>query len=177
MLTFIGEFVNVPIMSLRGGRKISMTLDPIVNPHKLTIEGFYAEDRASGIDKILLVEDIREISDVGIIVDSEESLTDPADLVRLEDVINMHFEIVNKKLVSQGGKKLGRVEDYAIDNISYRIEKIYGCPIALKTLSTNDYIINRRQIASVNEDEIVVKDATIKSGNRAHRPSLNPLRS
>ena len=177
MLRFIGEYVNTPVMGIRGGRRLSLTLEPIINPHKLSVYGFYCEDRASGIDKILLAEDIREFSDVGIIIDSEDNLTDPSDLVRDEDIIDMRFEIISKRLVSQSGKKLGRVEDYAIDDISYRIEKIYGKPLALKTLSTNDYIIGRRQIASVNQDEIIVKDAVVKNGNRAHRPSLNPLQS
>lgn len=176
MLRFIGEYIDTPIMGLRGGRRLSQTLDPIIDPHKLKIAGFYVEDRATGIDKILLVEDVREFSEVGIIVDSEDAFMDAGDLVRLESILDMNFEIIGKKLVTQDGKKLGRVEDFAIDDLTYRIEKIYGKPQALKTLSTNDYIIGRRQIASVNQEEIVVKDAVVKDGNRAHRPSLNPLR-
>ncbi len=175
MLRFINEFENQPVMSLRGGRRISTTLEPLLNPHKLRVEGLFCEDRASGVDKILLMEDVREFSDVGLIVDSEENLMDPADLVRLEDIMQMNFTMVGKRLVTQSGKKLGRVEDFAIDDVSYRIEKIYARPTALKTLSTNDYIISRRQIASVNHDEVIVKDATVKD-NKARRPSLNPLR-
>ncbi len=176
MLRFISQYENVTVMSLRGGRRISTTIEPIINPHKLRIEGLYCEDRASGIDKILLMEDIREFSDLGIIVDSEDSLMDPADLVRLEKVIQMDFSLIGNRLVTQSGKKLGHVEDFAIDDISYRIEKIYARPTALKTFSTNDYIINRRQVASVSHDEVIVKDATVR-GNKARRPSLNPLRS
>jgi len=163
-------------MSLRSGRRLSSILEPIIDPNKLTITGFYAEDRASGLDKILLVEDIREFGELGIIVDSEEDLVDSSDLVRLETVLNMNYEIIGKKLVSQSGKKLGYVEDYAIDDLTYKVEKIYGRPTALKTLSTNDYVIGRRQIASVSPDEITVKDATSKSGSRSRRPSLNPIR-
>ncbi len=176
MLRFIKEYVDVPIMSLRGGRRISSTLEPVINGNKLRIEGLYCEDRASGVDKILLTEDVREFSDVGIIVDSEESLMDPSDLVRLEEVLEMNFSVIGKRLVTQSGKKLGHVEDYAIDDTTFKIEKIYARPTALKTFSINDYIINRRQIASVNHDEIVVKDAVVKSGNRSRKPSLNPLR-
>ena len=176
MLRFIGEYINVPVMGLRGGRRLSTTLEPLIDPHKMSVVGFYVEDRASGIDKILLVEDIREISDVGIIVDSEDNLMDASDLVRLEEIIDLHFEVIEKKLVSQSGKKLGKVEDFAIDDVSHRIEKIYARPVAIKTLSTNDYIINRRQIASVTQEEIIVKDAVVKGGNKARRPSLNPLR-
>jgi sporulation protein YlmC with PRC-barrel domain len=175
MLRFIDEFEQLPVMSIRGSRRISTTLETIIDPHKLSVVGFYCDDRASGIDKILLVEDIREFSEVGLIVDSEENLIDPADLVRLEKILQLNFQIIDKKLVSQSGKKLGKVENYAIDDMTYRIEKLYGRPSVLKTLSTNDYIIARRQIASVNENEVVVKDATIKEGNRAKRPSLNPL--
>ena len=177
MLRFINEYIDMPVMSIRSGRRLSTSLEPVVNPHKLSVLGFYVEDRASGIDKILLSEDIREFSDVGIIVDSEEALMDPADLVKHEAIIDMQFAIVGKRLVTQSGKKLGKVEDYAIDDLNYRIEKIYARPVAIKTLSTNDYVVNRRQIASVNEHEIVVKDAVIKDGNRAHRPSFSPLQS
>lgn len=177
MLRFIDEYSNQPVMSLRGGRRISSTLEPIIDPHKMKVVGVYCEDRAQGIDKVLLIEDIRELSEVGIIIDSEENLIDPADLVRMESVLDMHFELSGKKLVTQSGKKLGKVDNYAIDDVSFRIEKLYARPLAIKTLSTNDYIINRRQISSVNEQEVVVKDAVAKSGSKARRPSFNPLRS
>lgn len=177
MLRFIGEFIDVPVMELRGGRRLSETLEAIIDPHKLKVIGFYVDDRAAGSDRILLVEDIRDIADdTGIIVDSEDVLTDPSDLVRLEDILDMGFEIRGKKLTTQSGKRLGKIDDYAIDDMSFRIEKLYGRPTAIKTLSTNDYIISRRQIASVNQNEVIVKDAAVKDGNRVSRPSLNPLR-
>ena len=177
MLRFISEYEDVPVMSLRGGRRISSTLEPIINPHKLRIEGFYCEDRASGIDKVLLIEDVREFSDVGLIVDSEDNLMEPADLVRLEEILDMHYTVHGKRLVTESGKKLGHVEDFAIDDGSFRIEKIYARPNALKTFSSNDYIINRRQIASVNMEQVIVKDAVVKRGEKSRRPSLNPLGS
>ena len=177
MLKFIDEYANQPIMSLRGGRKISSTIEPLINPDKLSILGFYSEDRASGKDKILLINDIREFGDMGIIINSEEDLTDPSDLVKLESIIDMNFELLNKPIVTQSGKKLGKVDNYAIDDITYKIEKIYGKPNSLKTLSANDYIISRRQIVSVSETELIVKDALIKQSRMSKLPIFSPAQT
>ena len=174
MLRFVNEFIDLPVLSLRGGRRISTTLEAIIDPRKLRVVGFYADDRASGIDKILLVEDIRELTEMGIIVDSEDSLTDPSDLVRLEEVLNMQYEIVNKKLVTQSGQKIGKADDFAVDDTTFKIEKIYGRPVAMKALK-DDFIISRRQIASVSMEDITVKDAFVRDQKRhSKRQSFSP---
>lgn len=162
MLTFVDQYLHMPILSIRGGRRISMTVDPILDPHKMKVLGFYAEDRASGVDKILLLEDIREFSSAGLIVDSEESLVEPSDLVRLEEILDLNFHLLEKRVVTESGKKIGSVENYAMDDTSFRIEKIYARPTAMKALSTNDFIISRRQIAGVTNSQVIVKDAVVK---------------
>ena len=113
------------------------------------------------------MEDIREIAAEGIIVDSEDSLVDPSDLHRIEDILDLNFHLVNKNVITESGNKLGKVENFAIDSVSYRIEKIYARPTITKTLSSSDYIISRRQLAGVNQREVIVKD-----GEQIHRADI-----
>lgn len=177
MLRFVDQLVEQPVVGIRSGKQLSMTLDPIINPHKMSIEAFYVQDRTQDIDTVLFANDIREIGPMGLIVDSEDALMPMSDLIRLEEIAGLNFQLINKKVVTESGKRLGRVENYAVNDQNFMIEKIYARPVAIKTLSSNDFIISRRQIASVNNDQVVVKDAFVQNTKRSRTPSFNPLKS
>lgn len=175
MLKFINDYLDRPVMSLQSGQRITSTTDVLIDPRNLTVAGLYCEDRVSGSDKILLIDDIREIGKLGIIVDSDESISEASDLIRLQEIIDIGFDPIGKNIITQSGQKLGKIDDYAIDDISFKIEKFYGKPSVLKSLNTNDYIINRRQVSSVNRDEVIVKDSFVESSKSTAKPSFSPI--
>lgn len=174
MLRFIDQLIDTPIVGIRGGRRLSSVIEPIINPHKMAIEAFYCDDKVVDSDMVMFTSDIREIGRMGIIVDSEDVIMPMADLVRLEEIANINFQLIGKNVINESGKKLGKVENYTIDDLNFRIEKIYARPTAIKALSSNDFIISRRQVVSVNNNEVIVKDATNKRRQGNRRPSLNP---
>ncbi len=178
MLRFIDQLVGMPIVGIRSSEQISSTIEAIINPRKLCIEAFYCEpDRVSDTDMVLFTTDIREVGHLGIIVDSEDVIMPTADLVRLEEITALNFQLIGKNIVTESGKKLGKIENYTIEDTTFRIEKLYARPQMFKTISTNDFIVSRRQIASVNDKNVIVKDALAGQNNRAQRPFFNPLSS
>lgn len=134
---------------------------PIINPNNLKIEGFFC--KGSGRKQLILVtQDIREVMPQGIVVNDEDVLTDPAELVRLENLININFELVGKHVETTGGRKLGKVSDYATETESMYVKKLYVSQPIYKNLSGGNLGIDRTQIVEITDKKIVVSELDAK---------------
>ena len=148
-----------PIMSLRTGSRIATTTGALINPNNLKIEGFYCQDT---VDKkmqlVLLAQDIRDILPAGLVVNDHDVLAAPKDLVRLKEIMNINFELFGKPVITEGKKKLGKVNDFATDMDSLYIQKLYVSQSVIKSLTGGNMGIDRSQIVEITNKKIIVKD-------------------
>ncbi len=154
-------------MSLRTGVEVTTALAPIINPNNLKIEGFFCK---TGRRKqlILVTQDIRDILPQGIVVNDEDVLTDAEELVRLQEVIGINFELIGKQAETTSGKKLGKVSDYATETGSMFIKKLYVTQPIYKNFSGGNLGIDRTQIVEITDKKIVVNDLDAKMPATAH---------
>lgn len=165
---------DAPIMSLQTGAAIAQTSQIIIDPRELKVVGFYCTGPRLDVQPaILTIPDIREMSDIGLIVDSADVLMSPDDLIRLKEVLNFHFELENKPVVTKSGQKLGKVATYTLDNTTLFIIKLHVRPNGLRAFKTTELVIDRSQIMQVTDDEVIVKDAKIK--DEAKIPVAGPV--
>ena len=182
MLTLKDRVINVPVMSLQTGAQIATTGEPIIDPRYLRIHAFYCEGpQLDNNPSILHVDDIREVSGLGFIVNSAEDLMSSEDLVRLQEIINYNFKLDNKLVVDDTGHKIGHVGNYTIDTTTFYIVQINVTPGFWKSLATTEIPIHRRQIIEITDTAIVVKSPTVKEEEApamlAPRPIVdNPFR-
>jgi sporulation protein YlmC with PRC-barrel domain len=158
MLQLSATLINRAVLSLRTGGIIAQVTAPIINPNNLKIEGFLCDDRFSKNVLILLTQDIRDNSPQGYIVNDHDVLTDPDELVRLHKILKLHFELVNKPVTTVNKKKLGKVNDYAVETSSMYIKKLYVGQSLLKSFSGGQLSIDRTQIVEITNRRIVVQD-------------------
>lgn len=145
-------------MSLRTGGEVATALEPIINPDNLKIEGWFCQDRFSKDHLILLTQDVREIYKQGIIVNDHDVLVEPKELVRLEKVLELQYELLNKPVVTVNKKKLGKISDYAVELPSLYIQKIYIAQSLIKNFSGGGLSVDRDQIVEVTNRKVVVQD-------------------
>ena len=159
MLLLTNSFLNRNVMSLRNGRPVATSLQPIINPNNLKIEAFYCQD---SIDKkktlVLLSQDIRDILPAGIVINDHDVLTEAEDLIRLKPIIEIGFTLIGKQVVTENKKKLGKINDYACDSGSLYIKKLYVSQSVVKSFSGGNLSIDRNQIIEITNRKIVVKD-------------------
>jgi uncharacterized protein YrrD len=182
MLTPIKRFIGVPILSLQTGSEIARTSDAIIDPRQLKIVAF----RVSGNnldhpESVLYPEDIREISTIGIIVDSSDKLMSTEGLVRLQEIIDFGFVLDGIRVEDDRHRKLGSVKDFALDPDSFIVQQLYVKPSLVRSLSVTTLVIHRSQIASINNRRIVVKSPTVPDKeplvNTVQSTFTNPFRS
>ncbi len=167
-------------MSLQTGTQLAKTSGVIIDPRKLIIVAFRINgQRLSQPESVLHPEDIREMSNIGMIVDSDESLMSLNGLIRLQEVIDFDFELVGLRVEDEKGHKLGRVGSYAVDPDSFTVQQIYTKQPLLKSISSMGLTIHRSQIVSIDNEHMVVKDTAVKDASpitETARTFINPFR-
>ncbi len=172
---------NVPILSLQTGTVLAQTGQPVIDPRRLYIVAFYCDGPLLDHHPSLLhTDDIREFSDVGMIVNHSGDLMPPDDLVRLQEVIDFKFNLLGRAVIDTSRARLGTVEDFATETSSFMIKKLSVRRPLLKSLSTSKLLIDRQQIVEVSNDYIVVRHETAKQQPIAARfkpVATNPFRA
>lgn len=174
MLKLSASLLNQSVVSLRTGGIVAHVDSAIINPHNLKIEGFYCLDSKSKQRLILLVQDIRDIVPQGIVIDDHDVLSEAGELVRLQQVLELQYELVGKPVQTTKKEKLGKVNDYAVDDQTYYVQKLYVERSLLKSLSNGQLSIDRTEIVEVTDKRVIIKELhkSSKSGVPATAPAI-----
>lgn len=171
MLLWREKIQNVPIMSLQTGAQLGVATEPIIDPHTLKIIAFYCEGKLIEYQPAVLhTDDIREFGQLGFIINDSDDIMPLDNLVRLQSILDLHFELIGKRVIDNTKHKLGKVNDYIIDADSFEVIKLGVQQSLLKAINTTELIIDRRQIIEINDDAIVVEAPTVKE-----EPAAQPL--
>lgn len=164
MLILASQIQDAPILSIRNGHPVAVAGKMLVDPDKLEVAAVFCKSPGwRGENHVLLLRDIREYSRSGIIIDSLEDIEDIGEIIRLGDVVERDYQIVGKPVITEGGHKLGKVEDYSVDSISNTIQKLYIKPSLLKNLMVNNLMVDRAHILKADDNQIVVSDASLQT--------------
>lgn len=173
MLTLGQSLLNKSVLSLRTSTPIGHVTGVLIDPNNLKIEGWYAFDRFKKQKVIVLAQEVRDIIGQGFVVDDEDSMSGQEDLIRLKPIMELNFELIDKPVLSQGGQKLGKVNDYAFDKDALFIQKLYVGQPVLKSLGGGTLVIDRNQIIEVTNKKIVVAEATVT--DKSPMPAAIPV--
>ena len=182
MLIPIERLLDAPIMSLQTGMELARTYDAIIDPRDLSITAFRVKgSRLDDHNAVLHPADIREFGEMGFIVNDSDVLMNPDGLVRLEEVMGFNFKLIDKPVIDERKRKLGRVSDYTVNPDNYRVEQLFTKQTLLRSFNTVGQIIRRSQVVSVTDNEIIVKTPTVRVKDSEAETSLrqtfvNPFR-
>lgn len=183
MLIPIDRLIGLPIMSLQTGTELARTTGVIIDPRQMKLAAFYVDGHLlEAHPSVLHPSDIREFSDIGLIVDNSERLMSMDGLVRLQEIIDFGFELKGTKVIDEQGRKLGKVADFALEPGDFTVQQLYTHQSILRSLGTMSNVIHRSQIVSVRNDQIVVKSPTVRdeakgaTASQPARPFVNPFR-
>lgn len=160
-------------MSLRTGSQVALADKAIIDPNTLKIEGFYCNDSVEKNKRLVLVyRDIRDVLPAGLVVDDHSVLSEPADLIRLRSVMELDFELVGKVVVTTNKRKIGRVNDYAVEPKSMMIKKLYVGQSIIKNFAGGSLSVDRNQIVEINNRRIIIKEPLqpLKTGSQNKAP-------
>jgi hypothetical protein len=161
MLLMSKSLLNRPVMSLRSGGQIALATEPVINPHNLKILGWWCKVAGQANQAVLLAEDVREIMPRGLAINDDSDLCVPEDLVRHREILDVHFQLMDK-IVKTKRHKLGKISDYAYDQDSMFVEKLYVMRPLVKLFASEDTLmVGRNQIIEITDKYILVSDTDV----------------
>jgi uncharacterized protein YrrD len=175
ILRLLDQFDNLPVRSLRTGHLVAHLQTPIIDPKNLRIVAWTCQADWSAAPLLLRSEDIRGTTDQAVIVDSEEELVEPDDLVRLKPVLELNFQLLGKPVVTDQKRKVGKVSNFVVEDESWFIQKLYVGQSILKNLGASGRVISRQQIVEITPHRIVVRDVDVKSAASELAKIVNPV--
>lgn len=138
-------------------------ISPIINPDNLKVEGFYCQDRFDKKQMVLLCQDIRDVLPQGYVINDHDVLAEPDELVRLQKIMELDFQLIGKPVFTVSKAKVGKVSDYAVETETMYIQKIYVGQSILKSLTGGSLSVDRSQVNEITPRRIVINDLLKRS--------------
>src|SRR6266851_5501034 len=108
------QMQSLPVISLQTGEAVAFTRQPVLDMATLETRAFKCEGPRRKQPLILLSRDIRQLAADCVIIDTEEELAEPGDIVRLKSMMEKSYNPLDKLVISDTGRRLGHVEDYTV---------------------------------------------------------------
>lgn len=179
MLLSHERLINTPVMSLQTGAELARTSQLLIDPRNLIIVAYELTGAAlNEHPSFLRPEDVRELSNLGLIVDSSEEFVGLEDVIRIKEVYDFNFNLIGLDVIDDRSKKIGKVQSYTTDAESFSIQQITVKRPMLKSFNSSELLIHRSQILEVTDTHITVQSATQKdSVKETVREFTNPFRA
>lgn len=181
MLISGDRLLDAPVLGLQTGSELARTKYAVIDPATLKIHAFELQGPLLSVTPSLLrIADIREISDIGIIVDSSDEFVGLDDVIRLGEIYKLNFRLIDMPVVDVSGSKLGKVKGYTLNTVDFLIYQLSVKRPFLKSFNDTELLIHRSQITEINDDAIIVKseaeipEQVIESVRKSY---VNPFRS
>lgn len=175
MLVNNSKLTSVPILSVQAGGIIASIASPIIDPDQLKIIAFYLTGPATqNGNNILDVSSIREFSNLGIVVDDADEFVAADDVVKISKVIELNFNLINLKVKTKKGTKLGHIIDFTVTPEDFIIQQIIVKRPTVKSFIDPELTISRNEIVEINDYEVIVKDEEKVIKKRAEKEDFVP---
>ena len=104
------------IVDPQTGTQLAQAPSAINDPRNLSIAAFELEGPLLSIAPAYLrVNEIREVSSIGMIIDSNDEIVASGDIIALDNLLKMNFQLIGLSVVDELKHKLGKVEDYTLE--------------------------------------------------------------
>lgn len=181
MLLLASRLDNYPVMSLQTGGRVAELDAAIIDPGTLDIVAYVVTSSLldSQNKHFLRVVDIRELSDIGMIIDSIDEIVSYGDVIKLDELYDLGFPLIGMRVRDEKKLKLGKVIDYTIDVTTYTAVQLTVKRPLLQSFTDTELVIHRSQIIEINDEAIVVHSkAEVPEHTRVTSPGsyVNPFR-
>lgn len=171
-MIILGSNLNrAPVVSLQTSTEIARTARAIIDPADLRVLAYVVTGSLLPADtQLLRIADVRELSSLGFIVDSIDEFVAPSDVINLQKIYNLHFDLLGMRVVDERRQKLGKIIDFTIDTNDFLVQQLTVKRPLLHSLNDTELLIHRSQIIEINNDSIVVH-----SEAKAPEPELHEV--
>ena len=176
MLVYNSKLIGTPVLSLQTGAPVGFVKSSIVDPNDLKILAFRLDGHhmAKNSANILDVSSIREYSNLGIVIDSIEELVAPSDVIKIQKVLELNFDLIGLKVETKTRSKLGKLVDFTVTPEDFIVQQIIVHRPTMKALVDPDLTISRKEIVEVTDYKVIIRDEEKVLKDRAEKEDFVP---
>ena len=176
MLVTATKLIGAPVLSMQAGGVISHVAEPIIDPDTLKIVAFRLHGGviSRSDTNILDISSIREHSKYGIVIDSVDEIVAPDDIIKIAKILELNFNLIDLKVETKKGSKLGKLINYTVDLDSYIIQQIIVKRPIIKSFTDPELTIHRKEIVEITDYKVIVKDEEKKLKEKAEKEDFVP---
>ncbi len=167
-------------MGLQTGTQLAIAKAPVIDPSNLRIVAYEVDGQMlTEHPSFIRIADVRELSDVGMIIDSNDEFVGLHDVMTIENIYKIGFKLLGMNVIDEARHKLGKVSDYSLEVGSFIIEQLHVSRGIIKSLTEAELLIHRTQIIEINNDNIIVKatvEKLVSIENTKDLSYINPFR-
>ena len=160
MLVTNSRLINTPVLSVQAGGIIAYVSSTIVDPNDLKVIAFRLTGpliNQSQTD-ILDVQSIREYSSLGIVIDDIDELVTDDDVIKISKILELNFDLLNLKVETKKGSKLGHVLDFTVTDEDFVVQQIIVKRPLVKSFLDPELTISRKEIVEITDYKVIIKD-------------------
>lgn len=176
MLVYNSKLIGTPVLSLQTGAPVGFVKSSIVDPNDLKILAFRLDGHrmAKNSANILDISSIREYSNLGIVIDSIEELVTPSDVIKIQKVLELNFDLIGLKVETKKRSKLGKLVDFTVTPEDFIVQQIIVHRPTMKALVDPDLTISRKEIVEVTDYKVIIRDEEKVLKDRAENEDFVP---
>ena len=175
MLVSSSHLIGTPILSVQAGAPIAKVSGVIIDPNDLKIIAFRLVGPLTNRGQNLLdARSVREYSNFGMVVDSAEEFSAPGEIVHIDKVLSLNFDLLNLKVETKKGSKLGKIIDFTVTSEDFIVQQIIVKRPIVKAFIDPELTISRKEIVEVTDYKVIVKDEEKVLKDRAAKEDFVP---
>jgi uncharacterized protein YrrD len=167
MLYYNSGLIGLSVREARSGDTVAIVEKLIIDPRSFTLAALQL-NTGEKERSFMVADSIAEIGlQHGIFFTDTDAVSKLEELPRLQEVIDLGFELIKLSVRTQGAKKLtpqklGTVADFVIDDTSFAVFQIV-VKRGFWSGFMPELAINRQQVLELTNRELIVDDAYAKS--------------
>ena len=176
MLIMASRIPGLAVLSVRAGGPVAKISEVIVDPDTLKIIAFrcFGGVISRNGANILSVSSVREFSRLGVVIDDVEELVQDDEVVRIDKVLKLHFDLAGLKVETKSGHRLGKIADFTINTDDFLVMQIIVHRPVLKALVDPELTIHRKEIVEVTDYKVIVKSEENTLKQKAEKEEFVP---
>lgn len=120
------KLIGLPVAAIDTGSKVGEIRKIVIEPKNGTFLGFMVKTNGLlGATLALSSIDIQEWDPNGLVTETIDNLVEPKEIVRLNELNKVNFDLFNLRAKTESGKNLGVVEDFLLDSETGTVTKYY----------------------------------------------------
>ncbi|MBR2766692.1 PRC-barrel domain-containing protein [Candidatus Saccharibacteria bacterium] len=175
MLVMNSRLLGAPVLSVQAGGPIGRIVDAIIDPDNLSVIAFHIDGPPINKQQnILDVRSVREYSSYGFVIDDIDELVSPDDVIRINNILKLNFNLLSLKVETKKGSKLGKVQDFTLTSEDFIIQQIIVKRPMIKSLNDPELTIPRNEIVEITDYKIIVKEEEKTIKKKAEKQEFVP---